>query len=108
MTSFQDTLSFFHSQRDKCNQEASVLAERLLFTEAVTAGTETGKDTLAIIVRELRRQLQIVQNNATSYTQCAALLVRAFGGIGGFSETGQSVPGQPADEKESTASNQPH
>jgi hypothetical protein len=108
MTTYDQTLGFFYSQRDKCNQEASVLAERLLFTEAVTAKTEEGKDTLAIIVRELRRQLQIVQNNATSYTQCAALLVRAFGGIGGFSETGQSVPRQPADEKESTASNQTH
>ena len=85
-----------------------MLAERLLFTEAVTAETETGKDTLGFIVRELRRQLQIVQNNAVAYTQCAALLVRAFGGVGGFGETGQSVPRQPADEKESTASNQTH
>jgi len=107
MTSFQDTLSFFHSQVDKCNQDASVLAERLLFTEAVTVETEIGKDTLAVVVRELRRQLQIAQNNATAYTQCAALLVRAFGGIGGFGTT-ESAPRQPADEKESTASDQTH
>ncbi len=103
------TREFFLFQRDRCNDTADILATRIVTVSEWAdrnSGQFTKQQTKAVdaCLRELRRQLQIAQNNATAYSQHACLLLAAFGSV----EASHGTPRQPADEKESTASDQTH
>jgi hypothetical protein len=92
------TREFFLFQRDRCNDSADVLASRILNVNE-WAGRNRDKfsaqQSKAVdeCLRELRRQLQIAQNNATAYSQCACLLLVAF--------DAERTPCQPTQEENS-------
>jgi gas vesicle protein len=94
------TARFLISMRSQCYDNAEELVGEIMMisnrlSKELDTLTQDEKITVTELLRELRRQLQIAQNNAASYSEQLALLNITFGAA-----VTQAAPSQPADQAE--------